>query len=199
MNAEIMGFSNAEFYRGELIAHESVAGHRLSDDPGVVENAWTGRTVRFIDTAGAGFDEEPEEVGGSRRNRREADLAVQSARRLLAAGVPARDIGVITPYRAQVRLLRELLADVPDVEVDSVDGFQGREKDAILVSLVRSNPQGEIGFLADTRRTNVAFTRARKSLVVIGDSATLCHDAFYQRMIGYFETIGAYASVWEEG
>ncbi|HEY2785146.1 MAG TPA: AAA domain-containing protein [Fimbriiglobus sp.] len=198
MHASIMGFSNAEFYGGELLAHESVAGHRLCDLPGVVGEILTEQPVRFVDTAGAGFDEEPEEDGGSRRNLREADLAVHYARRLLAAGVPVDDIGLISPYRAQVRLLRDRLAEFPDLEVDSVDGFQGREKEAIIVSLVRSNPKGDIGFLADTRRTNVALTRARRSLIVIGDTATLGHDPFYQRMIGHYESIGAYSSVWEE-
>ena len=107
-------------------------------------------------------------------------------------------IGVIAPYRAQVRLLRERLADEPGLEIDSVDGFQGREKEAIVVSFVRSNAEGEIGFLADARRTNVALTRARRKLLVIGDSATLASDAFYGRMLSYFEAIGAAGSVWDE-
>jgi superfamily I DNA and/or RNA helicase len=117
---------------------------------------------------------------------------------LLDAGVNAAQIGVITPYRAQVRVLRERLGHVPELEIDSVDGFQGREKEAIIVSFVRSNPEGEIGFLADTRRTNVALTRARRKLLVIGDSATLANDPFYQRMLTHFESIGATSSVWEE-
>ena len=79
---------------------------------------------------------------------------------------------MIAPYAAQVRLLRELLP-VPGLEIDSVDGFQGREKEAVVLSLVRSNAEGEIGFLADVRRMNVALTRARRKLLVIGDSATL--------------------------
>jgi hypothetical protein len=79
---------------------------------------------------------------------------------------------VITPYSAQVRLLRERL-DGNGLEVDSVDGFQGREKEAVLVSLVRSNADAEIGFLADIRRMNVALTRARRKLIVVGDSATI--------------------------
>ena len=91
-----------------------------------------------------------------------------------------------------------MLADVTGLEIDSVDGFQGREKEAVVFSLVRSNPEGEIGFLADIRRTNVALTRARRKLIVIGDSATLANHPFYQRMLTYFETIGAYSSVWEE-
>ncbi len=198
MHEAIMGFSNAEFYGGALVAHESVAGHLLRDLAGVEASALTEQPVRFIDTAGAGFDEEPEPESGSRRNPREAELVVSYARRLLAAGVPAGSIGVITPYRAQVRLIREKLADVPELEVDSVDGFQGQEKEAILFSFVRSNPEGDIGFLADTRRSNVAFTRARRSLLVIGDSATLCRHPFYGAMVAYFEGVGAYSSVWEE-
>ena len=107
-------------------------------------------------------------------------------------------IAVIAPYAAQVRLLRERLA-VPGLEIDSVDGFQGREKEAVVISLVRSNPDGEIGFLADVRRMNVAMTRAQRKLLVVGDSATLASHPFYQRMIEYFERRGAYQTVWEEG
>jgi DNA polymerase III delta prime subunit len=198
MHAAIMGFSNAEFYEGQLVAHESVAGHRLCDLTGVRAEPLTETPVQFIDTAGAGYDEELEEDTGSRRNAQEADLAARKVRQLLDAGLGASQIGVITPYRAQVRRLRELLADLPGLEIDSVDGFQGREKEAIVVSLVRSNPEGEIGFLADTRRTNVALTRARRKLVVIGDSATLANHEFYQRMLTHFEALGAYSSVWEE-
>ena len=153
--------------------------------------------VRFIDTAGAGYDEEQEEETESRLNRQEAALAAKQVRALLAAGLAPEQVAVITPYRGQVRLLRELLREFPALEIDSVDGFQGREKEAVVISLVRSNPEGEIGFLADTRRTNVALSRARRKLVVIGDSATLSADPFYQRMIAHFEASGAYSSVWE--
>jgi predicted DNA helicase len=198
MHESIMGFSNAEFYGGQLVADESVAGHRLCDLAGVRAEPLTERPVRFIDTAGASYEEELEEDTSSRRNMQEADLAAKKVRQLLSAGVGAHEIGVIAPYRAQVRALRERLRDVTGLELDSVDGFQGREKEAIVVSLVRSNPKGEIGFLEDVRRTNVALTRARRGLIVIGDSATLSHHPFYQRMLSHFEALGAYSSVWEE-
>jgi ATP-dependent RNA/DNA helicase IGHMBP2 len=115
---------------------------------------------------------------------------------LLAAGVRPQDIAVIAPYSAQGKLLRNLI-QVPGLEIDSVDGFQGREKEAVVISLVRSNPRGEIGFLSDVRRMNVALTRARRKLIVIGDSATLSSDPFFARMITYFEEIGAYRTVWD--
>jgi superfamily I DNA and/or RNA helicase len=124
-------------------------------------------------------------------------LVLKKVQALLDAGVAPADVAVISPYSAQVRLLRERLKQ-PELEIDSVDGFQGREKEAVLVSLVRSNPDGEIGFLEDIRRMNVALTRARRKLIVIGDSATITAHPFYQRMVSYFDTIGAYHSVWEE-
>ncbi|MBI1917781.1 MAG: AAA family ATPase [Planctomycetes bacterium] len=197
MHEEIMGFSSLEFYHGSLQADATVRGHRLCDLPGVAGCPLTESPVEFIDTAGAGYEEEVEPDGESRRNEQEARLVERKVRALLEAGVAAEQMGVITPYAAQVRRLRELLP-LPGLEIDSVDGFQGREKEAIVLSLVRSNAEGEIGFLADVRRTNVALTRARRKVLVIGDSATLSALPFYQRLFEYFETIGAYRTVWEE-
>jgi superfamily I DNA and/or RNA helicase len=84
------------------------------------------------------------------------------------------------------------------VEVDMVDGFQGREKEAVVISLVCSNPQGEIGILSNVRRMNVALTRARRKLLLVGDSATLSAHPFYRRAIEHSQAIGAYRTVWEE-
>ena len=198
MHERIMAFSSREFYDGSLVAHESVISHRLCDLEGVHSTPLTEAAVTFLDTAGAGYDEEQELDGASRFNPREAELAVKKVRELLDAGMRANDLAVVAPYAAQVRLLRRLLADVAGIEIDSVDGFQGREKEAVVLSLVRSNTEGEVGFLADIRRTNVALTRARRGLVVIGDSATLANLPFYARMCEYFEAIGAYRTVWEE-
>jgi ATP-dependent RNA/DNA helicase IGHMBP2 len=197
MHEDIMAFSSREFYAGTLVADASVRAHRLCDLPGVQAGPPTEPAVEFIDTAGAGYDEELEPDGESRLNPQEAALVARKVRVLLAAGVPAPDIAVITPYAAQVRRLRQELP-VPGLEVDSVDGFQGREKEAVVLSLVRSNPEGEVGFLADVRRLNVALTRARRKLLVIGDSATLSRLPLYQRLIEYGEEIGAYRTVWEE-
>ena len=197
MHDAIMTFPSAEFYDGRLEGDESVRHHLLRELLGVKECDLTTTPLRFLDTAGASYDEEPGEDGRSRRNPLEAELAAAQVRKLLGAGVPAGDIAVITPYSAQSRLIAELLAGT-GVEVDSVDGFQGREKEAVVISLVRSNPAGEIGFLADVRRTNVAITRARRLALVVGDSATLAGHEFYKRFLDYAESAGAYRSVWEE-
>jgi superfamily I DNA and/or RNA helicase len=200
MHREIMGFSSAEFYEKVLAAAPAVAEHRLCDLPGVRENALTTAPVTYIDTAGAGYDEALEPDGESRLNEGEAALVKQKVDALLGAGVPPADIAVISPYAAQVRLLREMMPAQLDagVDVNSVDGFQGRESEVVIISLVRANLEGDIGFLADTRRMNVALTRARRALIVIGDSATIAADPFYMRLLDYFEEIGAYRTVWEE-
>jgi predicted DNA helicase len=197
MHESIMEFSSAEFYDAELEAHESVRRHLLTDMSDIEQQPLTAMPIEFIDTAGASYDEEIEPDGESRRNPREAALVVHKVQQLMECGVAAEAIGVIAPYAAQVRHLRELLP-IAGLEIDSVDGFQGREKEAIVITLVRSNDRGEIGFLRDVRRMNVALTRARRKLLVIGDSATLASDAFYARLIEYFEAAGAYRSVWEE-
>jgi superfamily I DNA and/or RNA helicase len=197
MHQQIMKFSSQEFYDDSLSADGSVRDHLLQTLPGVAANEITGTPIDFIDTAGASYDESVEPEGDSRYNLQEADLVVKKVQSLLACGLAPTEIAVISPYSAQVRLLRERLQQ-PEMEIDSVDGFQGREKEAVIVSLVRSNREGLIGFLEDVRRMNVALTRARRKLIVIGDSATITIHPFYQRMVTYFESVGAYHSVWEE-
>ncbi len=106
-------------------------------------------------------------------------------------------MGVISPYRAQVECLSEAIEPDPRVVVQTIDGFQGQERDVMLISLTRSNADGAIGFLSDYRRMNVAMTRARRKLVVIGDSATLGGDAFYAAFMEYCEQHGVYRSGYE--
>ena len=198
MNERIMEFSSEQFYEGDLEADSSVKSHELGDLSHVTPSEATAPVIEFWDTAGAEWFEELEPDGLSKRNRKEAAWVVQQVRDLMDAGVREEEIAVIAPYAAQVRLLRNRLQS-RKLEVDTVDGFQGREKEVVIVSLVRSNTDGEIGFLSDTRRTNVALTRAKRSLRVIGDSATLGGDSFYRSMIDYFEGHSAYRTVWEFG
>ncbi len=197
MHESIMRFSSAQFYGDSLQADEAVRGHLLSDLPEIEPSPLTSEPILYIDTAGANYDEEPEPEGRSRRNPDEGRLVLKKVQQLIDAGLPAADIAVIAPYAAQVRWLREHAPD-RDLEIDTVDGFQGREKEAVVISLVRSNREGEIGFLADTRRMNVALTRARRKLIVIGDSATLGGHPFYAALLEYFEATGSYHTVWEE-
>jgi ATP-dependent RNA/DNA helicase IGHMBP2 len=196
MNQQIMDFSSAAFYDGALQADDSVQGHLLCNLPGVAGDGLTKTAVTFIDTAGAGYDDSQPADSDSRHNPEEAALAAKKVRQLLDANVPATSIAIITPYSAQVQLLRGLLPD--SIRIGTVDGFQGREMEAIVISLVRSNREGQVGFLAETRRMNVALTRARRKLIVIGDSATIGSDPFYGRLLDYFDAIGAYHSIWEE-
>ncbi|AKF83400.1 ATPase AAA [Myxococcus fulvus 124B02] len=197
MNARIMDFPSREMYAGELRAHPSVADHTLQDvlPPGTEVDA---PPVLFLDTAGKGFDEEVEPTTHSLFNTGEADLIEARVRALLGHGLAQRELAVITPYSAQAHRLRERLEPfAPDVEVDTVDAFQGREKDAILVSLTRSNGEGQVGFLNDLRRMNVALTRARRHLFVVGDSATLSGHPFYARFIEGSQSSAGYRSAWE--
>jgi predicted DNA helicase len=196
MHADIMRFPSEMTYGGQLRAHPAVAGRTLADvlRAGVDVDA---PPVLFLDTAGRGFDEAKAPQTESLRNEGEAALVVARARELLAAGLDARELAVITPYRAQALLVRERLADVPDVEVDTVDAFQGREKDAVLVSLVRSNAEQQLGFLEDLRRLNVAITRPRRHLFVVGDSATITAHPVYARWVEEAQARGGYRSAWE--
>lgn len=198
MHEAIMAWSSRALYEGRLVAHASVRAHRLCELPGVFETPDTVEPLVFIDTAGFDAPERTDEHGESRWNDGESRLVCGHVERLLAAGVPATGIGVITPYNAQVDNLRRRLEGLAKgLEIDTVDGFQGREKEAIVLSLVRSNERGEIGFLADQRRLNVAVTRARRHLAVIGDSATISCDAFLAGLVEHLSTRGRHLSAYE--
>jgi ATP-dependent RNA/DNA helicase IGHMBP2 len=163
----------------------------------VQEGVDTTCPVLLLDTAGCGLEETASDDDASKANPGEAAIVARHVENLLAAGVATAQIGVVTPYNAQVQLLRERLARHDGLEVSTVDGFQGREKEAIVLSLVRSNSDGQVGFLADARRLNVAVTRARRHVCVVGDSATLAHDAFLAGLVEYCQINGEYRSAWE--
>ncbi len=197
MHEQIMQFSSQQFYDGELHADPSVRHHRLSDLPHVRVEGAMDDPVTFIDTAGTDWFEEQEPDGESRLNPSEGQVVLRKVDQLMAAGLGPHEIAVIAPYAAQVRWLRQRSPHA-QLEIDTVDGFQGREKEAVVISMVRSNREGEIGFLGDRRRMNVALTRARRKLILVGDSATLGAHPFYRDLLEYIESIGAYHSAWEE-
>jgi ATP-dependent RNA/DNA helicase IGHMBP2 len=188
MNEVIMRFPSEALYGGALRAHPSVAHHALDDAP-----------LEVIDTSGRGFEESTPEGSDSRENDGEARLCAAEVERVLALGVAPADVAVISPYDGQVQRLRALLSARIEqgLEVDTVDGFQGREKEAVVVSLTRANESGEVGFLADVRRMNVALTRARKKLVVVGDGATVARHPFYERFLRHAQATGAWRSAWD--
>jgi len=193
MNEQIMEFSSRQFYDGQLIADESVKHHLACELDGVEKSDLTESPFRFIDTAGTGYEETWNEVLESRENDGEAGLVLKLVEALKSLGVSHSQMAVITPYVAQVKKLRLLCQD-KHIEIGSIDGFQGREKEVVIVSLVRSNDRGEVGFLSDTRRMNVGLTRARRLMIVIGDSATLSRHPFYREFLSYVETLNAHHS-----
>ncbi|HAM36614.1 MAG TPA: hypothetical protein DEB40_01190 [Elusimicrobia bacterium] len=196
MHEAIMRFSSDQFYGGKLIADESVRAHTASELTQVEATDLTSVPLVFVDTAGAGFSETWNELLESRENPEEAKLALRLMEKVLASGVEPHQLAIITPYVAQVKLLKTL-AKIPGLEIGSVDGFQGREKEVTIVSLVRCNESGEVGFLSDTRRMNVAMTRARRLLIVIGDSSTIGRHPFYSRFIDYADACNAHRSSYE--
>jgi superfamily I DNA and/or RNA helicase len=196
MNADIMSFSSDEFYAGRLIAHDSVSEHTAKDLPGVRNTELTRTPAQYIDTAGADYRENFDALTQSYFNEGEAALIEKLYKNLIASGLAPDQIGIITPYSAQKRLLREKLGE-DGPEIHTVDGFQGREKEVLLVSMVRSNDKRELGFLEEFRRLNVALTRPRRLRVVVGDSATLSRHDLYRRFLAQAEEKGQYRSAFE--
>ena len=191
MNSKIMDWSSEALYEKRLLAHESVAGHLLKDLPGVAEDENSSEALVLIDTAGCDMYELEAGDEISKANEGEVALTVLHVEQLIKSGLKAQDIAVITPYNLQVELLRLQLAEKhPKLEIRSVDGFQGREKEAVVLSLVRSNATGEVGFLAESRRLNVAVTRARRHVAVVCNVETVSHDRFLKGFVAYLEQNG---------
>jgi ATP-dependent RNA/DNA helicase IGHMBP2 len=178
MREAIAGFSSNYFYNSLLLT----AAHLHN----------TGVHLTFIDTAGSGYSEEHGPDGTSLQNEGEVRIIqklfeTESLNPLVTA--------IISPYSGQVTAAKEVLSK--PLRISTIDSFQGQEKENIIVSLVRSNDDGDIGFLKDYRRMNVAITRAKEQLYVIGDSATIGADAFYNAFLMYIEQHGTYRTVWE--
>lgn len=205
MNERIMEFPSKEFYDGRIVADERVKNITLGD-LGIKVNAtgiWRdildpSNVLVFIDTCMLDNRFERQRRGSeSRENPLEAKIVSKIVEKLLESGVKAEMIGVITPYDDQ----RDLISlNVPEeVEVKTVDGYQGREKEVIILSFVRSNKVGEIGFLKDLRRLNVSLTRAKRKLIMIGDSSTLSSHETYKRLIEHVREKGLYVVLTKDG
>jgi len=199
MHNTIMGFSNKEFYSNRLQSDSTVATWQLSLSDGTPSPP-----LEFIDTAGCGFEEHVNPESFSYYNPEEYFVLRQHLDNLLVIlGDQAVSIGIISPYREQVVSIQDAIVKDFDhfpeanIEVNTIDAFQGQERDIIYISMVRSNDSGEIGFLKDTRRMNVAMTRAKKKLIIIGDSATLASFKFYSNFLDYCDEHGAYGSAWD--
>ncbi|MBY0479438.1 MAG: AAA family ATPase [Chitinophagaceae bacterium] len=178
MREAIAGFSSSYFYNNLLLtaAHLGNRGVHLT----------------FIDTAGSGFNEVHGPDGSSLQNKGELELVMKL---IETASLDPLQTAFISPYAWQVTAAKEVLPK--QLRISTIDSFQGQEKETIIVSLVRSNDEGVIGFLKDYRRMNVAITRAKEQLFVIGDSATIGGDAFYNQFLSYVELHGTYKTVWE--
>ena len=213
---EIMQFPNREFYDGQLHSDPSVKYRGILDWDTAIEWIESEEPIESLESP-ENLDrpdrpEPPESPGEllasdglSRINPAEARQALQALRNYIERIGRDRilherlDIGIISPYKGQVQLLRRMLRRDSYwkplrhlVSINTVDGFQGQERDIILISMVRNNEQGQVGFLSDLRRMNVAITRARMKLIIIGHSPTLCHHPFYKRLKHYIDNITEY-------
>ncbi|KAF1386782.1 hypothetical protein PFLUV_G00098460 [Perca fluviatilis] len=198
MHRAIMEWASKEMYQGRLTAHSSVERHLLKDLPEVACVEETSTPLLLIDTAGCGLSEMEVTDEQSKGNQGEVDIVELHIKALTEAGVKAKDIAVIAPYNLQVDLLRQKLsARHPELEIKSVDGFQGREKEAVVLSLVRSNRKGEVGFLAEDRRINVAVTRARRHIAVVCDTQTVQNHAFLKSLINHMTEFGEVRTAFE--
>ena len=195
MNDQILGFPNQEFYNNLLISDFSNKNHSIGTDK--IDSKVH---IIFIDTVGADFTETRADNDQSIYNEQEGIFLFK-----IFSNYYSKDInlsfGILSPYKAQVNFLEELFSKneslLRSIEINTIDSFQGREKDCILISLTRSNDSSEIGFLSDLKRMNVAMTRAKKELVIIGNSETLASNNFFSKLIEYINNLGGYHSVWE--
>jgi superfamily I DNA and/or RNA helicase len=178
MKSSIAAFSSNYFYNGELKTADSLKDNSSH--------------ILFYDTAGAGYEEVQGEGGKSLFNNGELDFVNKLMEYLK---INTSDLAFISPYSSQIEKAKSTLPR--EVKVSTIDSFQGQEKHTIIISLVRSNNEGVIGFLKDYRRMNVAMTRAKERLIIIGDSSTVGSDLFYERLLNYIESIESYKSVWE--
>ena len=181
MNSLLMKFPNEEFYNNGLKSDSSVDDITIND---ILDGEHDEEALLFIDTSSVDLEGETHlKDSKSIINNLEAEISVKLVQDYLNDGIDVDDIGIISPYADQVKIIQ----DQTPVEVKTVDGFQGREKEIIIISTVRSNENENIGFLRDLRRLNVAITRAKRKLIIVGNINTLKTNQTYARLIKFCE------------
>ncbi len=196
MNEKINHFPSCEFYECKVKTYEKIKNITIKD-LGIKEDEFFGgfNPITFFDTKGK-FLEAVKKGSPSKYNPLEAKFVVNLVEKLLDAKAKEEFIGVITPYKDHEEYIKKLLEEKNiKIEVKSVDGFQGREKEIIILSLVRANEKEEIGFLSDLRRLNVAITRPKRKLIIVGDAKTLSSNETYKRLIEYIKNEGVLKEV----
>ena len=189
MNNLLMKFPNQEFYNNGLKSDASVDDININD---ILDSTQKEEALLFIDTSNVDIEGETHlKDSKSIVNHIEAEISSNIVNDYLNIGVEEEDIGIISPYADQVKVIQ----DMTPVEVKTVDGFQGREKEIIIISTVRSNDNGNIGFLKDLRRLNVAITRAKRKLIIIGNKNTLKTNPTYDRLIKFCEEKGVLVKI----
>jgi len=186
MSDELMRYPSRAHYDGRLEAGAGNRRHKLQDLlPDTPLSERDGRPWIVIDTSELEGSEALDEDSSSIYNDGHRQRVVGEIERLIHLGIAARDIAAICPYAAQTQRLRAELSDLlqQGLEIGTVDGFQGREKEVIVLDLVRSNSAGQLGFLRDVRRTNVAITRAKRQLIVIAHGDTISRHAYYRELL----------------
>ena len=181
MNSLLMKFPNEEFYNNGLKSAPSVDDITIND---ILDGEHDEEALLFVDTSNVDIEGETHlKDSKSIVNHMEAEISVRLVNDYLNDGIEVDDIGIISPYADQVKIIQEMTP----VEVKTVDGFQGREKEIIIISTVRSNEHENIGFLKDLRRLNVAITRAKRKLIIVGNINTLKTNPTYARLIKFCE------------
>jgi len=195
MHEDILAFSNREFYDSKVITSDKLSP---SENSNIKTTLGSDKNIFWIDTAGSDAAEETNEEDESSFNEMEANLIIE----LLKTDINKGSVAILSPYRAQIDLIKEKIQkEFPDETtlplVQTIDSFQGRESDTVILSFVRTNEDGEIGFLKDYRRLNVGLTRAKSTLILVGDSVTLSMDKVYSRLFETVQILGEHRTIFE--
>lgn len=187
MHHLISDWSSKHMYDSKLVSHESVANREIKHLSHAAEaQDMTNATLLLLDTSGCDMEEDAKDdiSNPSKSNCGEANIVYAHFKALIEIGLDEKEIAIISPYNEQVKLMKEmLLPSYPNVEIRSVDGYQGREKEVVILSLVRSNPTRQVGFLSDDRRMNVAVTRAKRHCAIVCDVDTVSSHRFIKNLV----------------